>query len=39
LRKILSWEPEVSLEEGLIHTYEWIEKQVKETFEYSAIQV
>jgi GDP-D-mannose 3',5'-epimerase len=39
LRKILSWEPEVSLEEGLMHTYEWIEKQVKETFEYSAIQV
>jgi GDP-D-mannose 3',5'-epimerase len=39
LRKILSWEPEVSLEEGLMYTYEWIEKQVKETFEYSAIQV
>jgi GDP-D-mannose 3', 5'-epimerase len=39
LKEVLSWEPEVSLEEGLMHTYEWIEKQVKETFEYSAIQV
>jgi GDP-D-mannose 3',5'-epimerase len=25
-RKILGWEPEVSLEEGLTKTYEWIEK-------------
>ena len=26
-RKILGWEPEVSLEEGLARTYEWIEEQ------------
>src|SRR5258707_14703639 len=29
LREILGWEPEVSLEEGLTRTYEWIEKQVR----------
>ena len=29
LRKVLGWEPEISLEEGLARTYAWIEKQVK----------
>ncbi len=29
LREVLGWEPEVSLEEGLTRTYEWIEKQVR----------
>ena len=29
LREVLGWEPEISLEEGLKTTYEWIEKQVK----------
>ena len=29
LRKVLAWEPEVSLEEGLRRTYVWIEGQVK----------
>jgi GDP-D-mannose 3', 5'-epimerase len=29
LRSVLKWEPEVSLEEGLGKTYEWIEKQVE----------
>lgn len=29
LKKVLSWAPEISLEEGLRHTYEWIEAQVK----------
>jgi len=29
VRKVLGWEPEVSLEEGLKRTYEWIEEQVK----------
>jgi GDP-D-mannose 3', 5'-epimerase len=29
LRKVLTWEPEVSLEEGLQRTYAWIEGQVK----------
>jgi len=29
LRQVLGWEPEISLEEGLTRTYEWIEKQVR----------
>ena len=29
LREVLGWEPEISLEEGLTRTYEWIEKQVR----------
>jgi GDP-D-mannose 3',5'-epimerase len=28
LREVLVWEPRVSLEEGLVPTYRWIEKQV-----------
>ena len=28
VRKVLSWEPTVSLEEGLARTYSWIEQQV-----------
>lgn len=31
LKEVLGWEPEVSLETGLAKTYQWIEKQVKET--------
>jgi GDP-D-mannose 3', 5'-epimerase len=30
LKKVLSWEPGISLEEGLAHTYAWIEDQVSE---------
>ncbi len=30
LRKVLGWEPEISLEEGLTKTYNWIEEQVRE---------
>jgi GDP-D-mannose 3', 5'-epimerase len=30
LRKVLKWEPEISLEEGLARTYGWIEEQVRE---------
>jgi len=30
LRQVLRWEPQISLEEGLRHTYAWIEKQVIE---------
>ncbi len=30
LKKVLKWEPEISLEEGLSRTYKWIEEQVKE---------
>jgi nucleoside-diphosphate-sugar epimerase len=32
LREILEWEPEISLEEGLARTYDWIEDQVRSTF-------
>jgi GDP-D-mannose 3',5'-epimerase len=39
LREVLTWEPEVSLEEGLVHTYEWIEDQVKANIEYAAVKV
>ena len=28
LRKVLHWEPQISLEEGLVRTYAWIEAQV-----------
>lgn len=28
IRKVLGWEPQISLEEGLAPTYRWIEKQV-----------
>jgi GDP-D-mannose 3',5'-epimerase len=31
LRQVLGWEPEVCLEEGLAHTYTWIEGQVEKT--------
>jgi GDP-D-mannose 3', 5'-epimerase len=29
LRQVLNWEPEITLEEGLLHTYLWIEAQVQ----------
>jgi nucleoside-diphosphate-sugar epimerase len=29
VRKVLGWEPKISLEEGLSKTYYWIEQQVK----------
>ncbi len=29
LREVLEWAPEISLEEGLVHTYGWIEEQVR----------
>jgi len=32
VKRILGWEPEVSLEEGLEKTYRWIEKQVKKAY-------
>lgn len=30
LRAVLNWEPQISLEEGLRRTYEWIDAQVRE---------
>lgn len=38
LREVLSWEPRVSLEEGLRQTYSWIENQVRQTLESRADQ-
>jgi nucleoside-diphosphate-sugar epimerase len=29
LRRVLDWQPAISLEEGLAHTYRWIEEQVR----------
>jgi GDP-D-mannose 3',5'-epimerase len=29
LRQVLNWEPQISLEEGIKRTYEWIEEQAK----------
>jgi GDP-D-mannose 3', 5'-epimerase len=29
LRQVLGWEPEISLEEGLRYTYQWVEAQVE----------
>ncbi|GIU81110.1 MAG: NAD-dependent epimerase/dehydratase family protein [Acidobacteria bacterium] len=33
LRQVLGWEPQVSLEEGLKITYQWIEEQVRKKLE------
>ena len=35
LDKVLGWSPEIPLEEGLVHTYKWIEKQVEEQIKQS----
>jgi GDP-D-mannose 3', 5'-epimerase len=37
LRAVLGWEPVVSLEEGLDHTYRWIEAQLREREEATAL--
>ncbi|HJY84347.1 MAG TPA: NAD-dependent epimerase/dehydratase family protein [Candidatus Binatia bacterium] len=36
LRRVLSWEPEISLEEGLVRTYAWVESQVQKRLECTA---
>jgi nucleoside-diphosphate-sugar epimerase len=33
LREVLEWEPQISLEQGLTYTYQWIEAQVAEKLE------
>jgi nucleoside-diphosphate-sugar epimerase len=38
LRRVLGWEPEISLEEGLTRTYEWIEKQVRTKIKFDVSQ-
>ena len=30
VKKVLGWEPEIDLEEGLAKTYHWIDKMLKE---------
>jgi GDP-D-mannose 3', 5'-epimerase len=37
LRKVLGWEPQISLEEGLRRTYGWIEKQVRDANASAAV--
>ena len=39
LREVLGWEPQVSLEEGLKRTYEWIRDQVESDPSYAAVSV
>jgi nucleoside-diphosphate-sugar epimerase len=35
LRRVLNWEPEISLEDGLKRTYDWIEEQVRKKYDSS----
>ena len=28
IRKVLNWEPKITLQEGLVHTYMWISSQI-----------
>jgi GDP-D-mannose 3', 5'-epimerase len=36
LRRVLAWEPEISLEDGLARTYTWIEDQVRQSLKLKA---
>ena len=38
LRKALDWEPQISLEEGLRRTYEWIQDQVRVSLQNESIK-
>ena len=37
LRQVLDWEPEISLEEGLSRTYQWVEAQVRAKLQLSGV--
>ena len=37
LRQVLKWKPQISLEEGMAHTYRWIEQQVRAKQESAAL--
>jgi GDP-D-mannose 3', 5'-epimerase len=39
LREVLSWEPEISLEDGMARTYEWIEEQVREKLVLGGVNI
>ena len=39
LREVLGWEPQISLEEGLARTYEWIEARVRERSDVAPAKV
>jgi nucleoside-diphosphate-sugar epimerase len=39
LRQVLGWEPEISLEQGLARTYEWIEQQVRNKMQGNVTQL
>ncbi len=39
VRKILDWEPAISLEQGLVQTYSWIENQVKIKLELDSKEI
>jgi len=36
VKKVLGWEPQVNLEEGLRRTYQWIEEMVRQEKEVTA---
>ena len=39
LRNVLDWEPEISLEEGMVRTFKWIEEEVNEKLKSQSIEI
>jgi GDP-D-mannose 3',5'-epimerase len=37
LRRVLNWEPSISLEDGLARTYQWINSQVQSKASVAAV--